>query len=383
MVVLAVAMGVGRFAYTPLLPLMLRSAGLSHAMAGIVASSNLAGYLAGAFAASSSVFRAKRVWGVWIAIAVVVITTAIMVLPSETVWLFARFATGVASGFAFVLASSIVLDRAVRERRPDWVAIFYSGVGAGIVLTAIAVPPLGALGGWRTGWLGLAAISAILCALTFPWLSDRDHAVTPHAEDPEGSVNPKLFVWLLLAYGGEGLGYIIPATFMVAMIAATSALAPFAAASWIVVGIVAIPSTMIWNRLGIAMGRDRALALALVVLGVGAIAPILAPNAFGVIVAAATLGGTFLGITALANALGRQLFPHHSHVAIGRLTAAFGIGQIIGPAVAGIVVADTGSYAPALVIAASASCASAVVILAGSLLASGAHFGGLRIGTKQ
>ncbi|MBV8148105.1 MAG: YbfB/YjiJ family MFS transporter, partial [Candidatus Eremiobacteraeota bacterium] len=279
--------------------------------------------------------------------------------------------TGIASGFAFVLASSIVLDRAARERRPDWVAIFYSGVGAGIVLTGIVVPPLGAFGGWRAGWLGLAAISALLAAVTLPGLTDRADPTKPHEVDPERGASPKLFVWLLLAYGGNGFAYVIPATFMVAMIAATPAVARFAAISWIVVGLVGIPSTVIWNRLGLALGRDRALGIALLVLGFGTVAPIISPNALGVIVAAATLGGTFMGITALASALGRQLFPHGSHVAIGRLTAAFGIGQIVGPALAGVLVAKAGSYAPALVIAACVSCASAGVIFVGSVIASG------------
>lgn len=371
-------MGVGRFAYTPLLPLMLDGAGLSHAMAGVVASSNLVGYLIGAFAASAAAFRAKRLGGVWLAIAVVIVTTAVMAVPSQTVWLLARLGTGIASGFAFVLGSSIVLDRAARERHPDWIAIFYSGVGAGIILSAVAVPPLGAAGGWRAGWLGLAAISTALAVVTLPWLTDEAQHVESRATRSEGSVNPNLFIWLVLAYTGNGFGYIIPATFMVAMIAATPSVARFAALSWVLVGIVAIPSTVVWNRLGISIGRDRALALALLVLGGGTVAPLFAPNALGVVIAAASLGGTFIGITALANALGRQLFPLRSHVAIGRLTAAFGIGQIVGPALAGFLVGSTGSYASALIVAAGVSCTSAVVMYVGSVVAGGAHSGALR-----
>ena len=366
--VLAVAMGVGRFAYTPLLPAMQAGAGLSHAMAGYIASANLTGYLIGALGASSAALRHKRLQAVWYALTGVIATTALMSISVEWVWMLARFLTGIASGFAFVLGSSIVLDRAVAERRLDWIAIFYTGVGLGIALTGVAVPPLTSLAGWRAGWLGLAVISLILCAITIPWLSDRTAADASQHDDVVPTRYPPLYWWLLGAYGAEGMGYIIPATFMVAMIAATSALARYAAASWIVVGLVALPSTVIWNRLGMWVGRDRALAIATLVMGIGVVAPIALPNAVGVALAAITLGGTFLGITALANALGRELQPRSSHVAIGRLTASFGVGQIVGPAVAGVLVSATGSYAPALLVAAGVLFAGAVVMFCGSSL---------------
>jgi predicted MFS family arabinose efflux permease len=368
-VLLAVAMGVGRFAYTPLLPLMEHAAGLSHQMAGLIASSNLAGYLVGAFSASSGFFRARRLQGAWCAIAIVVVTTALIAFTPESAWSVVRFVTGVASGFAFVLGSSIVLDRAARERRPDWIAIFYGGVGAGIALTAVAVPLLGAWGGWRAGWLGLGIISAIMCVVTMPWLTDSANAEIEQSRPEQSRLDPHLFGWLFAAYAAQGMGYVIPATFIVAMIASTPAIAGFASASWIVVGVVAIPSTIVWNRLGIAFGRDVALVFALAVMAIGAIAPVVAPNAFGVLLSAATLGGTFVGVTALANALGRALQPERSHIAIGRLTAGFGVGQILGPAVAGVLIADFGSYTPALVVASGVLSLAALLMACGAILA--------------
>jgi predicted MFS family arabinose efflux permease len=368
-VLLAVAMGVGRFAYTPLLPLMEEGAGISVRMAGLIGSANLAGYLVGAFSASSAVFRTRRLTFAWIAIGVVIVTTALIAVTPVSTWMVIRFVTGVASGFAFVLGSSILLDRAAREKRKDWIAIFYSGVGAGIVLTAIAVPILAARGGWREGWLGLALISTVLCAITMPSLTDSANAEVAQDKQETPHPYPALFGWLALAYAGQGMGYVIPATFLVAMVAGTPAIAKYAALSWIVVGVVAVPSTIIWNRLGIAIGRDVALVLALSIMAIGAIAPVVATNAFGVIVAAATLGGTFLGVVALTTALGRALRPQQSHVAIGQLTAGFGVGQILGPAVAGILISDYESYTPALVVATSVLSLSAVVMACGAILA--------------
>lgn len=367
---MTVAMGVGRFAYTPLLPLMQTQAGLTHAMAGFVASANLAGYLAGVLAATGSVFRTRRLQTVRAALACVVISTAAMAIPSQPLWMLARFATGVGSGLAFVLGSSIVLDRAVRERHPEWIGVFYSGVGLGIVLSAIFVPIFGNAGGWRAGWLGIAGISALLFAITLPWLSDPLPAAATAGAGDASRPYPPLFWWLVAAYGGEGMGYIIPATFIVAMIAATPGLMRFATASWIVVGVVAMPSTVLWNRVGMLIGRERALVVALLVMGAGTIAPIVFANAAGVAIAAATLGGTFLGVTALANALSHELQPHHSQVGIGRLTTSFGVGQIVGPAVAGALVTESGSYTSALLLAAGAVVLSAAAMTVGTVFIS-------------
>jgi predicted MFS family arabinose efflux permease len=348
---------------------MQAGAGLSHQMAGLVASSNLTGYLIGAFGASGSVFRHRRRAIVWCALAAVIATTALMAVSVTWVWMIARFLTGVASGFAFVLGSSVVLDRAVLERRPDWVAIFYTGVGLGIVLTGIAVPPLVGLGGWRGGWLGLAAISLLLCVATMPWFADRASESMHREDDTVPHRYPPLFWWSLLSYGAEGMGYIIPATFMVAMIAATPSVSAYASLCWIVVGILAIPSTVFWNRLGISIGNGYALAIAIFLMAIGVVAPIALGGATGVLLAATTLGATFMGVTALINALARELQPRSSHVAIGRLTASFGVGQIIGPAIAGVLVSATGGYGAALLLATVVLLFSAVAMLLGSVFA--------------
>jgi predicted MFS family arabinose efflux permease len=355
---------------------MQNEAGLSHEMAGFVASSNMAGYLLGALAATAPVFRSRRLATVRGALIIVILTTAVMAVPSPLLWLLARFATGVASGFSLVLGSSIVLDRALRERRPDWIAIFYSGVGLGIVVSAVAIPLFASHRGWQAGWVGIGLISAIVCAITLPWFSDDRVYDGAHRGMQTDGRFPRLFWWLLTAYGGEGMGYIIPATFMVAMVAATPGVAAYATWSWIVVGLVAMPSTVLWNRAGLAIGRAKALAISLAVMGAGVVAPIAAPNVLGVVVAAVTLGGTFMGATALANALGHQLSPRHSQIAIGRLTTSFGVGQIAGPAVAGALVGATGSYTAALVVAGAVLCASAAIMFCGSHLGEPISAGG-------
>ena len=72
-----------------------------------------------------------------------------------------------------------------------------------------------------------------------------------------------------------------------------------------------------------------------------------------------------MGIVTLSMHFGRQLSPHAPHRTIGMLTAAFGAGQIIGPALAGVLAAQTRSFEPALLMA------SGVVTLGAILLAFG------------
>ncbi|HTV93524.1 MAG TPA: YbfB/YjiJ family MFS transporter, partial [Verrucomicrobiae bacterium] len=116
-IALAVAMGVGRFAYTPLIPIMERDAGLGVAAAGALATANLFGYLVGASLAMHPIAQGLRLAITRWSLAGVVVTTALMAGP-HALWLPLRFVTGVCSGFVLVFASSIVLERAAKARRP-------------------------------------------------------------------------------------------------------------------------------------------------------------------------------------------------------------------------------------------------------------------------
>ncbi|HTZ53913.1 MAG TPA: YbfB/YjiJ family MFS transporter, partial [Candidatus Acidoferrum sp.] len=151
-VMLAVAMGVGRFAYTPLIPMMEHDVGLSVAMAGALATSNLFGYFVGASFAMHPITHGMRLAIVRWSLVGVVITTALMGGPEQT-WLALRFVTGICSGFVLVFASSIVLERAAEEHQPSWPPLFFSGVGLGIAFSGVAVPALAGYGA-NAAWIG-------------------------------------------------------------------------------------------------------------------------------------------------------------------------------------------------------------------------------------
>jgi predicted MFS family arabinose efflux permease len=370
-VLFAVAMGVGRFAYTPLLVVMRADAGLDVASAGVLASANLAGYLAGALAATLPALQRRRVGIAIGASAGVAILTAAMAGPAA-LWLPARLLTGVCSGLVFVLTVNIVFDHAKRERARWGPPMLFSGVGVGIAASGLLVPAFASLGGSRGTWLALGVLSALAVALVARWLprervearssasatdADAAGAVAPSAAaDTSGAAggHVRAFWWLALVYGIEGGVYIIPATFLVAMIAETPALAAFAPFAWVVVGLLAVPSAALWTAAAHRIGLATALCLAFAAQALALLIPSFAGGFAGALAVAIGIGGTFIAISALALNLGRAYWPERSDAAAGVLTALYGVGQIAGPLVATHIAVRTGSYRAALPVAAAA-----------------------------
>jgi predicted MFS family arabinose efflux permease len=363
-IALAVAMGVGRFAYTPLIPIMERDAGLGVAAAGALATANLLGYLVGASLAMHPIAQGLRLAITRWSLAGVVVTTALMAAP-HVLWLPLRFVTGVCSGFVLVFASSIVLERAANAHQPKWPPLFFSGVGLGIAFSGIAVPWLAELGNSRVAWLGVAVISAAALLVTGWWFTEDAPGANIAQADIDATLPPHrtTFAWLLAVYTAEAFAYIIPATFLVAIIAKTPGLSHYASLSWVFVGLAAAFATFAWIPAAARLGKSRALALALGIQAVGLAAPVFSRSALAVIVAAVALGGTFIAITLFAAGLGRDIFPRSTSAAVSRLTVLYSVGQIVGPIVATQMALRFGSYNPALLAAAGIAALATVVTL--------------------
>jgi len=345
-------MGIGRFAYTPLLVVMRGDAGLTVEFAGVLASGNLAGYLVGALLATHPRARANRPALVRVGSILIVLGTALMSL-SPAAWLAARCATGVASGLVFVLTASLVLDLVAEVESKHGLAITFSGVGIGIAVAALLVTPFAMLGGSRAAWLGLAAVSAIALGFALPILPASDKAPAAKEKAPS-NLDSALFGWLAILYGVEGAAYIVPATFLVAMVSELPSIAHYGTATWVLVGAVTAPSTIWWTAAARRWGLPRALLGACVAQSAAMLAPFALHGAAGVIVLAVGLGGTFVGIASLGTAFGRALRPARANATIGLLTALYGAGQVIGPSIATHVALTTGSYRFALLVAAGA-----------------------------
>lgn len=364
--VIAVAIGIGRFAYTPLLVLMQRDAGLSVTMAGVLASTNLAGYLAGAFAGLHPLLKARPRRTIAVASIGIVLLTAAMALPAWA-WLPARFLTGVLSGIVFVSLVSLVLHYAAAVGSHLGIGVFFSGVGLGIAGAGTLVPAFALFDGSRGAWLLLALVAAAIVAIALPGVPEPVQGAERRPVSETTEEVPPGFGRLALVYMVEGAAYIIPATFIVAMIAERAEFARFSAVTWIVVGLVAAPSTTLWTAIARRWGMPAALADALIVQGVTLLAPWFVPAPWDALVVAIGLGATFLGITALTNALGRIGRADGGVNAVAVLTVLYGIGQLAGPLIATHIVLLTNSYRPAFAIAGVALLASTALYVSSSL----------------
>ncbi|MGB2994415.1 MAG: YbfB/YjiJ family MFS transporter [Paenisporosarcina sp.] len=348
---LFIAMSIGRFAYTPILPFMQQETGFSTRFAGFLASSNYAGYLVGALIASIVPLKKNRAILLRISIIISILSTLLMGLTySHESWMLWRFLSGIASAFVFVLASSLILDQLAKQRKLGWVGGMYGGVGLGIFVSGLLVPLLIETFHYEGAWIGLACLAGLLSIIVFLTIKEDDTAlpVTPSPKHVKTIKNPKWLPWLLASYGLEGLGYIVTGTFIVAIAEQTPAFSGNATSVWVLVGLTAIPSCVIWAYFGNKYGYMLSLMILLVIQAVGIVLPAISTSSASFYVSAILFGATFMGVTTLATAYARNKNPLGSAQIIAIMTTIYALGQMIGPSLAGVLTAETESYSWAL-----------------------------------
>ncbi|HEX9395595.1 MAG TPA: YbfB/YjiJ family MFS transporter [Burkholderiales bacterium] len=353
---LAVAMGIGRFAFTPLLPMMQADAGLTLAQGGWLASANYAGYLAGALSAS------RAPLGIRSSLAAIAVTTFAMALwPRLEFWIALRFLAGVASAWVLVQVSAWSLGRLAELGRPQLAGVVFAGVGAGIAiagLLCLALMSLHATSGHA--WMALGAASLIATVLLWPAFSPAGSARAPAGQ---GGWNPQ-WGWLVAAYGAYGFGYIIPATFLPAMardLVADPALFGWA---WPVFGLAAAASTTVLVRLPI--GARTLWLAAHLTLAAGVAMPVAVAGLSGILLSALLVGGTFTVITLAAMRDAQTIAGAQATRLMAALTAAFAAGQIAGPVFISLLAQANWSFDRGLLIASAVLALSAGALTIGS-----------------
>ncbi|MEV6559105.1 YbfB/YjiJ family MFS transporter [Nocardia sp. NPDC051756] len=346
---LAAAMGVGRFVYTPLLPIMVDAHQIDANDGAVIATANYAGYLLGAILLTRwpelntrNIFRLSA--------ALLIISELLMAVPAPTIVPAAlRLVAGVTSAVIFVACAGVAA-RHGSSREAAGIAI--SGVGFGIALTGLLVLTVRPFLGWQSMWLVSAVLTVVL--LLPAWRLD----IQPGRRAGKATIRSK-GAWraLLVSYFLEGLGYIVIGTFLVAAISDQRGQV-VGAWIWVVVGAAAVPATVLWGIAARRWSPAVAMPIALVAQCVSAILPALSTAVWPAVLSAALFGATFLGIVMLAIRIGGELSDGN---AAAPLTAVYGAGQMLGPLVVAPVIGD--SYPAAFVIAA--------VVLAGSTIAAG------------
>lgn len=331
---LAAAMGIGRFVYTPLLPIMVDAHRMSAGDGALIATANYAGYLLGAVLLSRRPeLNSRRSFQV--SAGLLVASEALMAVPAPTVFpALLRLIAGVASAVIFVGAAEV----AARYGRQA-AGIAFGGVGFGIALTGLLVLAARSLMSWQSMWLWSAALTALLLIPALRLDIRPAHRVG-------GGAVRATRVWrtLLIAYFLQGLGYIVIGTFLVAAVSEQRG-PVIGTAMWVVVGAAAAPSTLLWGAAGRRWAPSVALVIALLAQCLSALLPAFSITVAPLVLAAAIFGATFMGIVLLTMRVGSEL----SDGAAAPLTAAYAVGQMFGPVLVAPVIGD--GYRLAFVIA--------------------------------
>ena len=294
------------------------------------------GTLAAALAATSPrMLGTQRTWLLG-SLALSALTTGLMFLAQSLTTLLAlRFIGGAASAFVFLLTAVIVMERLTEARRDDLSGMHFIGIGAGISASAFVAWAVVTFGGdWRLMWLaggGVSLAGFIAVAILVPDTDRHTHA----AKSVIDSARP-IGIWpLVTAYALFGFGYVITATFIVAIVRASPDLRPAEPFIWLAVGLTAIPSIAFWSGLSRRFGILQIFAAACIVEAIGVVLSVASQSTVALFLAAASLGGTFVGITALGLTAAHKLAAGNPRRSLALMTAAFGLGQVVGPLAAG------------------------------------------------
>lgn len=381
---LAVAMGIGRFAFTPLLPMMLADGSTDLPTASWLASANYLGYLAGALFCTLQPWLRRRLPRLpapdpprWVraGLAATCLLTAAMALPWPSAWPVLRFAAGVASALVFVYTSGWCLAQLAQRGRVALGGAIYTGPGAGIVVSGLAVGAMVAAQ-WQaaSGWALFGGLAALLSASV--WRTFRGQlpslpvpaAGTAAASTAATGPGRGEIACLALAYGLAGFGYIVTATFLPVIARSALTGSPWLDLFWPLFGAGVVAGALAATRLRTEGDLRRLLAAAYLLQATGIVIPVLWPTLAGFAAGSALLGLPFTAITFFAMQEVRRLKAEHAAATMGLLTATYGVGQVVGPpmvaALLGRAARPQAGFAASLGIAAGALAVGALLYLA-------------------
>jgi MFS family permease len=360
LVALAVAMGIGRFAFTPILPMMQREGLASIASGGWLASANYLGYFVGAL--SAMFVRIAPATAIRLGLAAIVLTTLAMALDGHMAsWIAWRTIAGIASAWVLVFGSAWALERLTALGRPTLGGAVFTGVGVGIAIAGLAcLASMRVDASANQAWIVLAVMAAIGTAFAWPIVGRG--ASRPSAQALHFDLHG--FAKLTLCYGALGFGYIVPATFLPAMAREAIPDPAIFGWTWPIFGIAAAASTLFAAPLARAIGYRKLWILANLVMAGGVAIPLASTGVTALLASAILVGATFMVITMAGLQEARRLGGPRSRELIAAMTSAFALGQILGPIVVSVLASRGAGYEAALALATIALALSSVALSA-------------------
>ncbi len=348
---LVLTIGLARFAYTPLLPGLQSQTGLSDAAAGGLAAINYAGYMSGALAATWIEDVRWRHWlysaGLWMAL----LTVAAMALTTwMPAWALIRYVGGLCGATGMLLGSGLVLGWLIRQGRRPELGLYFIGLGLGIVVSAVGAWALAQWWPiWSDQWLAFAALGLVFFVPAWKWRPPVPPSVQASHDAASGSLGSRRWTWTMVtSYFAAGWGFVISATFTVAIVEREPALAGVGPLAWAMVGMAAMPAVFIWDLVARRVGEKQALLQAFGLQTLSVMLPAMSGELWAALVGALGYGATFIGIVSLTLALAGRRAPSNPGKAMAKLTLSYGVAQILAPVVAGYMAQTTGTFKGAL-----------------------------------
>lgn len=344
--------GVARFAYTPMIPEMAEEVGLTDALAGYLATANYAGYLVGALWISfiSNLALKARLFKVGLLVSVVS-SAAMGFTASELAWYVLRFLSGLSSAAGMLLGAGLLMHWLMKHNRSAVLGSFFSGLGIGIVITAITAKLIGPYLSWAMQWQVYALITLQLILPVFRWLPDFSEEQSLAGKAQSDSQRSRAFLPLLqIAYFCSGIGYVVSATFLVAIAESTPELQGHGWLIWLVTGISCAPASALWDRVMDKTDPWTALLIAFFLKAMSLIILILSQDLLAVSISAVLYGASFIGIVSMMLSMVGRLFPDNPSKPMSRMTFSYGVAQMIGPALVGYMATHYGNFENGLIL---------------------------------
>ncbi len=360
-VALTIAVGIGRFSYTPILPYMISELNLSTTEAGLIASANYLGYLLGSLIPIFPQFP-KNIRSLFIySIFITIISLFAMGLTNTfEIFIIIRFIHGIFSAFVLILGTSLIVSHIQTKGKLFLGTAHFSGVGLGMSLSAIVVSYLGFLNfKWNELWFCIGVLALILSYQIIRFTPLQKEEVQYKLKS-KNQINLG-FSLIIISYGLYGFGYVAFGTFISTMSRLTPGIENTEPYVWFLVGITGIPSVFFWNWFGSKIGNDIGLFLANLILGLGVLFSVLINNQFGIFLSCVLFGLSFIPITSMCLLEGQKRFSGSFIASTAILTFSFSIGQMIGPYFTGILTDYYGSFFFSMLI-------SGIVLIFGSFL---------------
>lgn len=330
---LIVGVGVARFVFTSLLPPMLENY-LSVTFAGVLASVNYVGYLAGSIFAIFIKDMNAKVKYFRIGMLLCVATTLVLgISNSDIVWLISRIIAGFGAAMALVVGSAIVMSKLKMQSKTKAMGIHFSGIGFSVLVSDLIVRAVFAYEGhWRDAWLVLTIFGLLASFYSIYILSlEKNMKQNVQSHKFDKSLFTPFVMLLIFAYFTEGVGMVVQGTFLPDIINSLEGLEGFGGFTWTIVGLAGVPSCIIWMRLAEKKGSVNIIIIAMLLQVIGILIPTFTSNIYLNLFSGVLYGGTFVGLVALFMNLGGKIAGSHPVLLMGALTTAYGVGQVIAP----------------------------------------------------